>query len=48
MMMIEKTGYADLNGRIQKVETTMAKKAAAEANAAGGAKKQRRPVMRIS
>ena len=48
MMMIEKTGYADLNGRIQKVETTMAKKAAAEANAAGGGRKQRRPVMRIS
>ena len=48
MMMMEKTGYADLNGRMAKLENTMAKKAAAEANAAGGGRKQRRPVMRIS
>lgn len=47
MMMMEKTGYADLNGRMAKLENNMAKKAAAEANAAGG-RKQRRPVMRIS
>jgi hypothetical protein len=48
MMMMEKTGYADLNGKIAKLENAMAKKAAAEANAAGGGRKQRRPVMRIS
>jgi len=48
MMMMEKTGYADLNGRMAKLENTMAKKAAAEANAAVGGRKQRRPVMRIS
>ena len=48
MMMMEKTGYADLNGRMAKLENAMAKKAAAEANAAGGGRKQRRPVMRIS
>jgi PHD/YefM family antitoxin component YafN of YafNO toxin-antitoxin module len=47
MMMMEKTGYADLNGRMAKLENAMAKKAAAEANANGG-RKQRRPVMRIS
>jgi hypothetical protein len=48
MMMMEKTGYADLNGRMAKLENAMAKKAAAAANAAGNGGKQRRPVMRIS
>jgi hypothetical protein len=48
MMMMEKTGYADLNGRMAKLENAMAKKAKAEANATGMGRMQRRPVMRIS
>lgn len=47
-MMMEKTGYADLSSRIQKLESSIAKKAAAEANAAGSMKgSNRRPMMRI-
>lgn len=37
MMMLEKTGYADLNGRIQKIESDIASaKISAEMNATGG------------
>jgi hypothetical protein len=47
-MMIQKTGYADLSSRVQKLESSAAKKAAAEANAAGSMKgSNRRPMMRI-
>jgi hypothetical protein len=46
MMMIEKTGYADLSARIQKLESAaLAAKKTAEVNAAGS--KGRRPVMRL-
>jgi len=46
MMMIEKTGYADLSARIQKLESAaQAAKKVAEANASGS--KSRRPVMRL-
>jgi hypothetical protein len=46
MMMIEKTGYADLSARIQKLESAaQAAKKVAEANASGS--KNRRPVMRL-
>jgi hypothetical protein len=47
MMMIEKTGYADLSARIQKLESAaQAAKKIAEANASGNSK-SRRPVMRL-
>jgi hypothetical protein len=47
MMMIEKTGYADLSARIQKLESAaQAAKKVAEANASGNSK-NRRPVMRL-
>lgn len=46
MMMIEKTGYADLSARIQKLESAaQAAKKIAEANASGS--RSRRPVMRL-
>lgn len=46
MMMIEKTGYADLSARIQKLESAaQAAKKVAEANASGS--RSRRPVMRL-
>ena len=46
MMMIEKTGYADLSARIQKLESAaLAAKKTAEVNASGS--KGRRPVMRL-
>jgi hypothetical protein len=39
MMMIEKTGYADLSTRVQKLESSIdAAKRKAEANAAGSGK----------
>jgi len=39
MMMLEKTGYADLSARVQKMESAMAAaKKTAEANAAGSGK----------
>jgi hypothetical protein len=47
MMMIEKTGYADLSARVQKLESAaQAAKKIAEANASGNSK-SRRPVMRL-
>lgn len=43
MMMIEKTGYADLSSRLQKLESSMAAaKKTAEANATGGMNRMRR------
>lgn len=48
MMMIEKTGYADLSARVQKLESAaQAAKKIAEANASGNSR-NRRPVMRIA
>jgi hypothetical protein len=47
MMMIEKTGYADLSSRISKLESSMAAaKKSAEANASGGMARsmRRRPI----
>lgn len=47
MLMIEKTGYADLSTRLNKIESAWAAKQA-EMNAAGKMRqKGRRPVMRI-
>lgn len=49
MMMLEKSGYADLSGKVAKLQSAMdAQKA--EMNAAGGNKldrQRRRPVMRL-
>jgi hypothetical protein len=47
MMMIEKTGYADLSSRVQKLESSIAAaKKTAEANASGnGRMKRRRPIL---
>lgn len=43
MMMIEKTGYADLSNRLQRMESSMAAaKKTAEANASGGMRARRR------
>jgi hypothetical protein len=47
MMMIEKTGYADLSSRVQKLESSMAAaKKTAEVNASGGRNRmsRRRPM----
>jgi hypothetical protein len=47
MLMIEKTGYADLSTRLNKIESAWAAKQA-EMNAAGKMKQRgRRPVMRL-
>ena len=40
-MTMTKTGYADLNGRLQKIELELEKKKKAEMNASGGMKKKR-------
>lgn len=46
MMMMEKTGYADLSSKVQKLETQMAAaKKSAEANATGGGMKKKRALM---
>jgi hypothetical protein len=43
MMMLEKTGYADLSTRVQKMESALeAAKKKSEMNAAGSQKKKRR------
>lgn len=46
MMMLEKSGYADLNSRVGKLESAMAKKQA-EANAAGGGRVRKRQMVRL-
>jgi predicted lipid-binding transport protein (Tim44 family) len=47
MMMLEKTGYADLNSRIAKLESSIAAQKA-EMNASGNMDRmRRRPVMRL-
>jgi hypothetical protein len=47
MMMLEKTGYADLSSRINKLESSIAAKKA-EMNASGNMDRmRRRPVMRL-
>jgi hypothetical protein len=46
MMMMEKTGYADLSAKVQKLENQMAAaKKSAEANATGNGAKRKRPLM---
>jgi len=50
MMMIEKTGYADLSSRVGKLESSLAAaKKSAEANASGGMgrSKRRRPMISL-
>jgi hypothetical protein len=37
-----KTGYADLNGRLQKIELEEAKRKSSEMNASGGKMKKKR------
>jgi hypothetical protein len=48
MMMLEKTGYADLSTRVQKIESAMAAaKKKAEANAAGNGMRKKRALISL-
>lgn len=46
MMLLEKTGYADLNTRVGRLESAMSKKQS-EANAAGGNRMRKRQMVRL-
>ena len=48
MMMMEKTGYTDLKGRVSKLESDNAAAKKAAAVNASGSGRQRRPMMRLA